>query len=200
VTHVVSGTPIDSDFTAIVEQHGGAIRRYVQSVVGDRADAEDLTQETFLKAYRGLPSLRDEDRLTAWLYRIATHVCYDHLRRFQRARQRGFETSPAESTEAEPVDEDTPRLDLVMEQHEMSACVRDYLDGLVDGYRAVILLHDVQGLTTREIAGFLGCSPGAVKVRLHRARLKLKAALAEACDFSRDERGVLVCEPKPPET
>ena len=79
----------------------------------------------------------------------------------------------------------------------MSSCVQDYLEELPDDYRAVILLHDLEGLTNPEIAEMLGCSLATAKIRLHRARKKLKEALDNACEFSRDDRGVFVCERKP---
>ena len=79
----------------------------------------------------------------------------------------------------------------------MSACVRQYLADLSDSYRAVILLHDESGMTNPEIAEMLGLSLPTVKIRLHRARERLRAALREACSFSAENRGTLVCEPKP---
>jgi RNA polymerase sigma-70 factor (ECF subfamily) len=88
-------------------------------------------------------------------------------------------------------------LDALLEQGEMSACVQRYIEELPDSQRAVILLHDLEGMTNPEIAEMLGCSVGAVKIRLHRARAKLKSALQSACAFSTDQRGVFVCEPKP---
>ncbi len=92
-----------------------------------------------------------------------------------------------------------PRLDQALEQDEMSSCVQSYLAELSDTYRAVILLHDVEGMTNPEIARMLGISLPTVKIRIHRAREKLRDALANACSFSSDERGVLLCEPKPDE-
>ena len=76
----------------------------------------------------------------------------------------------------------------------MTACVRSFLEDLSDEYRQVILLHDLEGLTNAEIAKMLGASLATVKIRLHRARRKLQAALAAGCDFSLDEHGVFVCE------
>jgi len=84
-----------------------------------------------------------------------------------------------------------------MEQKEMSSCVQGYLAELSDPFRAVILLHDAEGLTNPEIAAMLGVSLPTVKIRLHRARAKLRDALGRACSFSTDERGVFVCDPKP---
>ena len=78
----------------------------------------------------------------------------------------------------------------------MSACVQAYVGELSDSYRAVLLMHDVQGLTSREIAELLGDSTGGVKIRLHRARRQLQAVLESGCEFSQNERGTLVCDPK----
>jgi RNA polymerase sigma-70 factor (ECF subfamily) len=83
-----------------------------------------------------------------------------------------------------------------MEQDEMSGCVQQYVAQLSDQYRAVILLHDTQGLTNPEIAEMLDLSLATVKIRLHRARKRLRETLDRACSFSHDDRGVLICEPK----
>ncbi len=78
----------------------------------------------------------------------------------------------------------------------MSVCGQRYRNDLPDGYRAVILLHDLNGQTDPEIAAALDVSLANVKVRLHRARQKLRAALGAGCTFSHDECNVLVCEPR----
>ena len=163
------------------------------------ADAEDLTQETFLRALRQLESLKEQAALGVWLYRIATHVSYDFLRRVSRRPVLQMEGADDEAGGAQELATmaATPRLDQIVEQAEMSTCVQEFLERLPDGYRAAILLHDLQGLTSAEIAAFLDCTPGTVKIRLHRARSRLRAALQARCDLSRDERGVLVCGRKP---
>ncbi len=190
-----------ADVAAVFESHGAALRRYVSSLVRDHAAAQDLTQEAFLRAHRRQDGLKDPAKLVPWLYRIATNLCHDHLRRASRragapANEHRMGAAP-DLVEPEPGDDESPRLDLLFEQNEMSACVQSYLDGLPEAYRAVIVLYDLEGLTGPEIARALGCSPGAVKVRLHRARARLRASLDAACAFSRDERGVFVCAPKP---
>ena len=187
----------DVSFAALVDQYRDRIRRYIDNLVHDPDEAEDLTQETFVRAYNGLPSLHDPGAASAWLYRIATHLCYDRFRRSSRpALPLGALLS--DEHEAELPDQDAPRLDLAMEQAEMSECVRGYLDDLPDEHRIAILLHDVEGLTNPEIAAMLGTSVANVKIRLHRARGKLRAALDAGCAFSVDDRGVLVCEPSSP--
>lgn len=192
----------DLTSATVFEQYRDRIHRYVFRLVRDEAEAEDLTQETFLRAHRQLETLQDSAALTVWLYRIATHVCYD---RFRQASYRNpatsldvaFEESPG-SAEGQHADPRAPRLDQVIEQGEMSACVQGFLEELPDDYRMVVLLHDLHDMTNPEIAQMLGCSVETVKIRLHRARRKLKAALAAGCEFSHDERGVLVCDRKPP--
>ena len=72
------------------------------------------------------------------------------------------------------------------------------IERLPDNDRAVILLFDIEGMSHEEIAGILGIDAGAVKVRLHRARKKLRAVLQDGCSFDRDERDVLICEPRQP--
>ncbi len=169
------------------------IFRYILGMVRDTAEAEDLTQETFLRAYRHRESLRDENAQTAWLYRIATHVCLDRLRQYARRNLQETDTDLDQVDVAEP---DTPSLQQTIERDEMSGCVQSYLIRLSDTYRAVILLHDMHELTAAEIAQLLGESLENVKIRLHRARMKLRAALEAGCEFSQDERNVLTCASK----
>lgn len=169
------------------------IFRYIMSMVRDTAEAEDLTQETFLRAYQRRDSLRDEGAQTAWLYRIATHVCLDRLRQYARRSPKESET---DLDEIDVPETDTPSLQQTLERDEMSECVQGYVNRLSDSYRAVILLHDMHELTATEIAQLLGESLATIKIRLHRARRKLTLALGAGCDFSHDERDVLVCESK----
>jgi len=169
------------------------IFRYIMSMVRDTAEAEDLTQETFLRAYQRRDSLRDEGAQMAWLYRIATRVCLDRLRQYARRNPMESDIDLDQVDIAEP---DAPTLQQTLEQDEMSQCVQSYLNRLSDSYRAAILLHDMHGLTAAEIAQLLGESLATIKIRLHRARRKLNVALQAGCEFSHDERDVLVCESK----
>ncbi len=171
--------------------HRDRLYRYVLCLVHDSAEAEDLTQETLLRAFQHQEALRDPGAGMAWLYRIATHVSLDRLR--QRMRRAPLE-SDANLDEVEIADRHAPSLQQVIEQNEMGACVQRYLTRLSDSYRAVILLHDMHDLTASEISSLLDVSLANVKIRLHRARQKLKASLGTGCSFDYDERGVLICE------
>jgi len=169
------------------------IFRYILNMVQDIPTAEDLTQETFLRAYKSRDSLRAEAAQTAWLYKIATHVSFDWLRQYAR---RAPMQSEADLEQLEVAEPNTPSLQQAIERDEMSVCIQRYLIRLSDSYRAVILLHDMHGLGAPEIAQLLGESLGTVKIRLHRARLKLRTALEAGCAFSYDESNVLTCESK----
>ncbi len=169
------------------------IYRYILSMVRDVKEAEDLTQETFIRAVRSHDSLHDQAALSAWLYKIATHATLDRLRQYARNNLKEYDTDLDEVEVAEPC---APTLQKIAEQDEMSSCVQDYLNRLPDNYRAVILLHDVHGQTANEISHLLDESLETVKIRLHRARLRLRAALQSGCDFSVDEDNVLTCESK----
>ncbi len=179
------------DLSVIFKGDYKRIYRYIMSMVQDAKEAEDLTQETFLRAYRSRDSLREEGAQTTWLFRIATHVCYDRLRQYARRNPKEAETDLDEMDVSEP---DALSLQTILEQDEMSACIQRYLTRLPDTYRSSIMLHDMHGLDAPEIARVLGESLANVKIRLHRARQKLRSALEEGCAFSYDERDVLTCE------
>jgi RNA polymerase sigma-70 factor (ECF subfamily) len=170
------------------------IFRYIVTMVRDAAEAEDLTQETFLRAVGHRETLRDQGAQMAWLYRIATHVCLDRLRQFAREAGRTCEADPDEADLPEP---DAPSLQKISEREEMSTCVQGYLNRLSDPYRAVILLHDMHEARASEIAGLLGISLAAVKMRLHRARQSLRRALQAGCEFSYEDSDTLTCESRP---
>ncbi len=178
------------DLKAAHAQYAGPLRAYVLKLVRDPFEAEDLVQETFVRALRRRETLRDPARMSTWLYTIATNLCRDHFRK----RSRTPRTMPLDEERAESTG--TPRLDLLLEREEMSHCVRGYLEALPDHYRAIILLKDVEGMSNPEIARMLGTSTGNVKIRLHRARHQLRTKLAEGCDLSRSEDDILSCSPK----
>lgn len=192
-----SGAGVPTDSRAVADRYRAAIYRYVSRLVGDSSLADDLTQETFVRVIRHLGELKNPAALEAWLYRVATNVCYDHFR--SRDHQHPGLPLPGRNAGRDPpvAEDGALRPDQLLERSEMSDCVLRFLIELPEAHRRVLILHDLQGYTDPEIARMLGLSLENVKIRLHRARVRLRAALSEGCDFSRDERGVFVCEPKP---
>ncbi len=182
-----------SEASALFHTYHDRIYRYVLSFVHNPSEAEDLTQDTFLRAYAHRDSLRDANAVRGWLYRIATHVCLDRLRqRVEHVSLDGEEGTCAVNSAPSP----SPSALEIAEREETGACVQRCLDFLSDSYRAVILLHEAHSLTAPEIAELLGESVGTIKIRLHRARRKLQEIMAIGCAVSQDKNGVPCCEPK----
>lgn len=194
---VPANSPIDS--RAVFEQYRDRIHGYLLKLTRQRDEADDLLQETFLRAHRQLGTLENPDAVAGWLYRIATNVFHDRLR--QRTRRpelssRGIRPEEPDWEEGW-TDPEAPQIDEIFERAEMNACIREFIDGLPDDHRAALLLHDIEGFTNPEIAEVQGCTVHTVKIRLHRARKKLRDALESGCDLSNDRRGVMVCDRKP---
>ncbi len=168
--------------------------------IAGRQDAEDLTQIVFTKAARALPRFRGDARVSTWLYRITANVASDWLRG-RAAREAkltvhlpdvpegGTSQAAADAAILDP----SPVERLV--RKDMRDCIRGEIGRLPRGNRAVLILGELGGLTDEEVAQTLGISRANAKVRLHRARAQLKAAIAARCDFYRTE---LSCAPRSP--
>ena len=183
-----------SEAGALFSTYHDRIYRYALSLVRDPSEAEDLTQDTFLRAYAHRDALRDPNAVRGWLYRIATRVCLDRLR--QRVAPVSLDGEEG-ARSADAVPSESPSALEIAEREETGACVQRCLDFLSDSYRAVILLHEAHSLTAPEIAELLGESVGTIKIRLHRARRKLQEIMQIGCAVSQSKNGVPCCEPKP---
>jgi RNA polymerase sigma-70 factor, ECF subfamily len=181
------------DVATLYEANRVRIYRYVLHLVHDSAEAEDITQETFLRAHRFRESIRDHGAVRSWLYQIATHVCLDRLR--QRKPQVSLDAEEG-AQHVESITSIQPSALDAAERKETSQCVQQCLQFLPDHYRAVILMHEVYSLTGAEIASLLNANLTAVKMRLHRARRMLEMVMECGCAVSNDACGVPVCQPK----
>ncbi len=173
----------------LIDRYHDRLKRFVLVTVRDTWAADDIVQETFLRAHRKIHTLRDEGSVLPWLFQIAYRLCVDHF----RARARRPEDEAADPAALKRPQ--APPLEHMLEQHQMSACVQAQILKLADAYRSVIWLFDVQDFSIKETAAILGISEANVRTRLHRARRKLKALLEVHCTFERDARNVFICEP-----
>jgi RNA polymerase sigma-70 factor (ECF subfamily) len=178
------------DFWEIYDQYYPKVKRFISATVKDEWIAEDLVQETFTRAQTGLKDLKDPSKLSAWIFRIAHNLCQDHFRDTKRRSDKEREVAEQATPKEEASVQDT------LESHQMGQCVRDMTEFLPQSHRTVLILFDVMELTHAEISEVLGITVQNVKVRLHRARRKLKEILEENCNFEVDGRNVLTCEPK----
>jgi RNA polymerase sigma-70 factor (ECF subfamily) len=182
------------EFWEIYDQYYAKVRRFVLALVKDEWAADDLIQETFLRIQTNLNSLRDPSRMSSWIFRIAYHLCQDHFRQLKGAqRKESIDEDKIENLGDAFIQDGLVQKDL--EQREMGQCVQNQIDLLPQSLRAVLVLFDLMEFNQQEIADTLGISIENVKVRLHRARKKLKTILEEKCTFEKDERNVLVCNP-----
>lgn len=170
---VLSGD--DSAFAILVEKYQKSIHALVWQKIGDFHYAEEITQDTFLRAYQKLSTLKNKSHFLNWLYVIADRLCLNWLRKQKPAKQlQSLEDTPME----EVVQSDYARY--VSEQRETEATedrfeiVKQLLDKLPENERTVMVLYYLGELTTREIGKFLGTSVETIRTRLHRARKRLR--------------------------
>ncbi len=181
----------------IIEACRATIFRYISGLSRDVGEAEEITQDTLFRAYEKISGLNNHKKLIPWLYRIGTNIFLDKYRSKKAAKNATEHTELWSDSGLENFrDENAPQLQTILECKEMSDCVSEYLIQVSDNYRAVIILHDLEGLTCREIANVLDISIYNAKIRLQRARKHLKDILEDVCEFHVDKRGILVCERK----
>jgi RNA polymerase sigma-70 factor (ECF subfamily) len=168
-------------FDALIERYGRRLFAFGMRMCGHRQDAEDVFQDTLLKAYQGLERLRDSGAVRTWLYRVASNQCLMNRRKREPAREISLEQLGPKGFEEGDMEEiaDWSRLpDNDAARSELRRSLERAILQLPPDYRVVLLLRDVEGLSTREVAEALELRRGAVKMRLHRARMALRQRLA----------------------
>jgi RNA polymerase sigma-70 factor (ECF subfamily) len=174
----------DLEFPNIFEAFQPRVLRYLRRLIGD-AEAEDLTQEVLIKVSVALPNYRGESQLSTWIYRIATNAALDRLRSpsYKRMIQNCSANEEAEVEDRNAsTGEKTPLVEPQIFRKEMNECIQGFIQNLPENYRVVLALSEFEGLKDCEIAETLGISSGAVKMRLHRAKEKLREELRTNCD------------------
>lgn len=167
-------------FEHLVHAYEKTVYNLALRTLGNREDAEDVTQEAFLKAYRSLDSFRGDSKFSVWLYRIVSNLCLDLM----RSRQR----KPAQSLTVEDDDGETGELEIsdehfspekLLDRKLTRESVQRGLASLPDDARQILLLRELQGMSYEEIGQALDLEPGTVKSRIFRARKKLCAFLLQ---------------------
>jgi RNA polymerase sigma-70 factor, ECF subfamily len=165
----------EAAFDRLVARHYQRLDRLAQHIVGNPAAAEDIVQETFLRAYRALPRFRGEASVYAWLYRITVNLCLNYLR---QPLNRPAIAAPLADTSA-------PDPSALVEGQERHRALRNAIAALPPHYRVAVILRDLEGFSYQEIAELLAIPVGTVKSRLNYGKRllqeKLRALLDEPC-------------------
>ncbi len=198
-----SNTGNNLEFHSIYRTFYPKIVRDLAHVVGWR-DTEDVTQEVFVKINQALKTFKGESQVSTWIYRIATNSALDKLRSpsFRQRRRSSLSRESIGEGEAEIMDknawtgEKTPSVETSVIRKEMNECIRSVVEKLPENYRTVVALSELEGFGDDEIAEILKVSIHTAKIRLHRARARLKKELEAHCNFYRDERNEFACDRK----
>jgi RNA polymerase sigma-70 factor, ECF subfamily len=161
-------------FRALVDRHARAVFRLAYRMTGNEQDAEDVVQETFLKAYKNLDGFEARSNFGSWLHRIAANASYDVL----RARARHAEEPLLEGEETWDVPASSPGPERLALSAEVDRRVARALRRLSPAERSAFVLRHYQGLSVEEIGAVLGCDAGATKSSIFRAVRKMREALA----------------------
>ena len=170
-------------FSALVVRHQGQIFNVCYRMLNNAAEAEDIAQDVFVKAFIAIESFRGDSAIGTWLYRIAVNLCKNRLKYLGRRQynstaeisgvpERAYSQSGAGRTVAEA----TARPDEALEGNRAETRVQRALSSLDDTFRELLVLRDIQGLTYAEVVHITGLAEGTVKSRLHRARAALRRA------------------------
>ncbi len=178
-----AATSSDQDtFDRLYREHVDRIYRFAQRLCGQEEDAQDLVQDTFLNAYRGLARFRGEAQFSTWLYTIASRACIR-----MRRRRKGQPLRELSLEEFIPTTEGELRLQIptegltpeqALENKQLRRALHQAIQTLPPKYRLVLVLRDMEGLSAKEVSDVMGLGERAVKSRLHRARLFVRRELS----------------------
>jgi RNA polymerase sigma-70 factor (ECF subfamily) len=171
----------------LLAKHELRVYRYGLRMCGNEEDARDVLQETLLAAFRNLASFRGDAQVSTWLYQIARSFCIKQRRRREGepARHEGVETP-----EVRQVASDAPQGDADTHAHEVGSLLQAAIGTLPREHREALVLRDVEGLSAEEAAEVVGIEVGALKSRLHRARMALREQLSAVLD---ERPGAIAC-------
>jgi RNA polymerase sigma-70 factor (ECF subfamily) len=189
----------DVQFEEIYNAYHERISKYLSKIVG-KNEAEDLVQEVFDKVNRSIGSFRGESNVSTWVYRIATNHALDKLKSPEYRNLSKNTISIDEEGDHQNIllkDGTQPRLEIDYIRQEMNECIREYIDRLPTDHKTVIILSELEDFSNREISDILQVSLDTVKIRLHRARARLRKDLEKGCIFYNSEQGTIACDRKP---
>jgi len=183
-------TTHNQTFETVARELSPALTRYLRHYVNDGSVADDLLQETLVRISHGLANFEHRSSIKTWAFAIATRVAADYFRKPEH-RVKIVDILTLEDSEELAVDESP--IDEKLANGEMDACIRKVVDSLPEDYRAALVLYDMEELSARQVAEVCGIPVSTVKIRVHRARKRLREALKTQCEFYHDDSSVFRC-------
>ena len=169
-------------FELLVRNEGPRMLSVTRRILKDDDEARDAVQEAFISAFRARSQFNAESRISTWLHRIAVNAALSRLRSRRRRPEDSLDDLlPRFLPNGHHVEHFiswTEPADVTISRKETAARVREAIDSLPDTFRTVLVLRDIEGLSSQETASMLNITPNAVKLRLHRARMALRTLLA----------------------
>jgi RNA polymerase sigma-70 factor (ECF subfamily) len=163
-------------FGQLIDRHATVIVNLAYRMVGNRAEAEDLAQETFLSAFKALSTFRADSKFSTWLYRIASNKCKDWLR-VKRPGQAQQDVDVEEMLDVHVAEERTP--EQLLSQQQVALELERAIQRLPPLYREAFILKHVEGLSYEEMQQILGVNGDTLKMRVYKGRVQLSRELAE---------------------
>ncbi len=167
----------------LVDLYGGRIYSLAMGLMKNKADAEDVLQETLLQVFEKIDTFRQEAALSSWMYRIALNFSYMKIRKNKRNDYIPIEDFmprfQKDGMHHRPVNNWAEKGETALLRKELQGLLKESIDSLPEKYRIILLLRDVEGFSTEEVVDMTDMTVSAVKSRLHRARLFLREKLSE---------------------
>lgn len=164
------------------QEHRSRLRVYIAKRVRERDVIDDILQDVFLKAHASLSSIKSQDSIAAWLYRIAANAITDHYRSLKPSVELPDELAAPE-----------PEHDYIA---ELAACLQPLIAELPETYQSALVLSEIQGLPQKEVAARLGLSLSGAKSRIQRGRDKLRESLLACCSIETGKSGITGYQPR----
>lgn len=168
-------------FNLLVKKYRERLYSVVYNLTSNREEAADLTQDAFIKAFRSIHKFKGNSAFFTWLYKIAVNTTLNHLRKNKLRRFFSFENINEEACSSEILEKLTAnsKTDKTTLLNELQEKLNEALQCLSIKHRTIVVLHEVEGLSHKEIAEVVGCGEGTVRSRLHYAKQQLQAKLSE---------------------
>lgn len=174
------------DIEVVWKEFGHRLRKFVEARVSDSHIAEELTQELLIKSYQNIDSLKEHDRIEAWLFRVARNVVNDYYRKKASDKE---DLLPEMDNIVASIEEESPTNHV---REDLSQCIKPFIDQLPLKYRQTLTAVELEGSTQTALADRLGVSHSTIKSQTQRGRAKLNKLFRQCCDFDIDARGNVI--------